>query len=628
MNAMLDELAHRYGIALEYDDFAGGRVVASDAAKQLLLAALGAPCADADDMAARLAEAPSAPDVTVRASRGARCFVPEWLDRGRAWGVALQLYQLRTRRSWGIGDFADLAETARAAARAGADFVGVNPLHAPLIADAERSSPFSPSNRRFLNVLYIAPDLLPGLRSEAVDRSESDRLQREELVDYPAVARLKRRVLYRTFSRWRDGSWPSDAPYDERSFRRFRDAGGQALQRHAVFDALSEEMIARGHGAGWSEWPEAYRRPDGEAVNAFAAEQSETVAFYAWLQWIADLQLGFAAAAAREAGMRIGLYLDLAVGEIADGSATWSDRGLYLSDVGVGAPPDYFNEAGQDWGLAPLSPSELRRRDLRPYAELMGAVMRHAGALRIDHAMGIHRLFVIPHGLPARDGVYVHYPLRQILQTLSESSLEARTIVIGEDLGVVPHGFRHAMATSEIHSYRVLYFERTGDELRSPKRYPRKALACVSTHDLPTLEGWWAGDDIALRRGFGFIDEDSARKQSDERSLERHGLLASLLGSGRLRAAAGGSNASDPPALDDALAAALHAHAADSPARLFAVRLEDLAGEHRPVNVPSTTGDQYPNWRRRLSVTLDELVASRRYREITEAVAAVRPQVP
>lgn len=622
MNAELEALARHCGIALSYEDVDGRIRRASNKAVRRTLAALGF-----DSSGRTKTEAPPVPLSTelsgdLRPPRGVRCFMPGWLDHGQAWGITAQLYQLRSKRNWGIGDFSDLAQMARHAAGLGADFLGLNPLHALFSASPDRISPFSPSNRRFLNPIYIALDAVPGIDMRSVESEALTRVRSADLVDYAVVSRIKLEALRAAWMMWPERG-PDEGVFSRSAFERFREEEGRALERHAVFEALSMWMVEAGHGASWQNWPKPYREPESKAVAAFARENAPDIGFHAWLQWLADVQLGQAQHAAREAGMRIGLYLDFAVGESPDGSAAWADPHLTVPELRIGAPPDLYNEVGQDWGLAPFSPEALRQGGVAAYGDVMARVMRHAGALRIDHAMGLYRLYVISSGLEARDGVYIHMPLGAILSTLSDLSHRLRTIVIGEDLGTVPEGFRRVMTQCEIQSYRVLYFERERGRLRAPARYPRKALACLSTHDLATLEGWWSGEDIALRRRLEFIGDATLRTQIDERETDRAALIAALRRAHLL--ASSGRTRTDR--LDSDLAAAIHAHLARAPSRLFAVRLEDLAGEHAPVNVPGTT-NEYPNWRHKLSVSTETLMASDRFLRITQAVAAQRPKRP
>lgn len=554
------------------------------------------------------------------------CYIPDWLHRQRAWGITTQLYELRSQRSCGIGDFEDLRLLATIAARAGADFIGVTPLHANFLADPWRCSPFSPSSRRFLNPLYIAIDRLPGYGDAATnDPATLQSLAGSPLVDYAQVTAAKLPVLRRLWQRWLD----DPAAEEERgAFQTFVEKRGRPLADHALFEVLSAEMMARGLGAGWTDWPEPYRDRRSPEVSEIADERRDEIAFHCWLQWVADRQLGSAAVRAREAGMRIGLYLDLAVGEAPDGSAVWSERESYLNGATIGAPPDYFSAEGQEWGLTVMTPRAIEQEQSVRFRALIEDAARNSGALRLDHVMALWQLFVIPSGLAPREGAFVRYPVDQLLQMLASASRERGFVVIGEDLGHVPEGFREVMARSGVLSYRILYFEKaSGGSFLSAADYPPLSIACVSTHDLPTLAGWWRGDDVWLRLEHGLISEDMARAQTRERADERKHVIAAVADSepGPTEFSSRAEFSSHDEELPQPLAAAIHRFLAQSPAMLVGVRLADLVGETLPTNLPGTV-DAYPNWRRRCRVPLEQLEKEPRFLAVTQAVAEARPK--
>ncbi|MFC3168809.1 4-alpha-glucanotransferase [Paracoccus fontiphilus] len=543
------------------------------------------------------------------APAGVRCHLP---DARKGWGVAVQLYQLRSARNWGIGDLADLEVLVGILAAHGAGFIGLNPLHAMFLSDPARCSPFSPSNRRFLNPLYIAVDHVAGFDPAMADAAGIAHLRDSDLVDYPAVAAAKLRALRKIW----EGLGRPDA--SDKTRRR----GGADLDRHALFEAVSARMVAEGHGAGWRGWPQDWQDPEGPAVTAFAQAQAPEIAFHRWLQEETDRQLARVQDACAAAGMSIGLYLDVAVGEAADGSGSWGQPEV-LSGVSIGAPPDYFNEQGQDWALAPLSPAAMARTRAAPFGTLMGTVMRRAGAVRIDHAMGLWQLFLIPEGATPAEGAYARYPLDDMLRALATASNDSGAIVIGEDLGNVPPGFREMMDAAGILSYRILFFERDGRGFLPPQHYPANALACLSTHDLPTFQGWWRCLDVALRQKHDLISADTAREQADARPAERRDLVRALAEAGLL--------APDVP-IDGEYApldilVAVHRYLARTPSRLMAVRLEDLAGEIRPVNLPSTYRE-YPNWRPKLGRTIEEIAQGEVFNALLAGIRRERPAAP
>lgn len=595
MKQDLGKLAARYAIQPEYEGIGGETHEAPPETLEKLLAAFGVSGGDH----------PALDPPELAAPEGVTCYLPSDGGMGRVWGIAIQLYQLRSARNWGMGDFADLEALARVCGAAGADFIGLNPLHALFLTNPAHCSPFSPSNRRFLNPLYIAVDRVEGFDGEVPPQDDG------ELVDYAAVAARKIPALR---GLWRQA--------DRSAMPEFREQGGEALRRHALFEAASFHMVAQGHGPGWQSWPEEWQDVESPAIAAFAEEHADEVDFHIWLQWLADRQLAAARDACMAAGMRIGLYLDFAVGEAADGSGTWSDRKMVVPSVRIGAPPDYFNAAGQDWGLAPLSPVAMAETRAAPFRTLMEDATKRAGALRIDHAMALWQLFLIPDGMTAADGTYARYPIQDMIGALAKASQDNRTIIIGEDLGNVPDGFREVMDEAGILSYRILLFERDDDGFIAPDDYPENALVCLATHDLPTFQGWWRCDDVALRAGFDLIGADAAAEQAASREVERADLLGDLVAAGLLDQAK--ADAVTEERAPEDLVVATHRFLARAPSRLFAVRLEDLAGEMHPVNLPSTV-DEYPNWRRRLGVTLEDLPQTTLFKDITAGLRAERP---
>lgn len=575
----LRDLARHHGITRRYETPDGDWRAVPDATLRLVLRGLGQ---DPD-------EPPAGPAAATRMTvpDGARCHLPPSLAQAPGWGIFCQLYELRSARNWGIGDFADLARLARICGAAGADFLGINPVHALFTAAPERCSPFSPSNRRFLNPLYIAPDLLGCARPALPDG---------DLVDYAAVAQAKLHALRGAFEAADPGR---DAAVDP------------ALALHALFETISAQQ----GGRGWHEWPEELRDPEGPAVAAIAQENARDVAFHVWLQQVARAQLSAAQSAAREAGMRLGLYLDLAVGEAQDGSATWSGTAAALPALDVGAPPDMFSEEGQNWHLAAPSPAELSRQDFRPFRDMIAAQLRHAGALRIDHAMALWQLFVIPTGRPASDGTHLRFPMSEMLRVLAEESRRAEAVVIGEDLGFVPDGFREAMREAAILSYRIVYFEQDEDGFKPEGAYPDRALACLSTHDLPVLLNWWRGDDIARREAHGLVSPKASGEHRTHRARERRALVARL----------GLDVDPDAPDLPPALLDAAHAFIARTPALLAGVRLADLVGPSDPTNLPGVT-DAYPNWRPRSPVAIEAIERHPVFQRITAVMRQHRPR--
>ncbi|MFN4087725.1 MAG: 4-alpha-glucanotransferase [Alphaproteobacteria bacterium] len=554
------------------------------------------------------------------------CFgIDEAVGDARVWGVAAQLYGLRSDRNWGLGDFVDLADLGVTAAGAGAAAVGINPVHAGFAADPHHFSPYAPSTRIFLNHLYIDPTAVPEFTagSEAGRLAETDAVREAvsaarlgELVDYAAVAAAKMPVLealHRDFDR-------HATPARKAAFAAFRDGWGEVLQQHAVFEALHEHFFRRDmHLWSWRTWPEPYRDPSGPAVAAFAVEHAGRVDFFAWLQWVAEEQMAAAQARVREAGMRIGVYRDLAVASDGGGSMAWSWPRVVLSGVSVGAPPDDLGPQGQNWGLSPLSPHGLREAGYQPFIQALRANMRHAGALRIDHVMALARLFWIPPGKTGRDGAYVRYPFGDLVRIVALESRRNRCVVIGEDLGTLPEGFQETLQSFGILSYRILSFERREDgALRPPAAYPDRALVAIATHDMPTVRGFWTARDVDWRARVvaGITDEwvDDARA---DRRRTRAAIVAALHEAGL---DPGPDLGRDPDAdPDGAMAEAVHRFIARTPARLLMVQLEDLLDLEEQANLPGTS-HEHPNWRRRLACSAEGIFDHPHARRIVAAV--------
>jgi 4-alpha-glucanotransferase len=543
-----------------------------------------------------------------------RCFEPAALQSGaRMWGVAAQLYALRSTRNWGIGDFADLRELVGHAARCGADFVGINPLHALFAGNPAHASPYSPSSRQFLNVLYVAVPELPeyaecfALRTEMetdAARGQLERLRAAPLVDYAGVSRLKLAALERLYTHFRERHLASGTPR-ARAFREYRRAGGEPLRRFALHEAIDRRM--RGEDAtrwGWPVWPPGLRDPGNADVVAFEAAHVPEIEFQEWLQWVAGEQLASVQTHARELGMAIGLYGDYAVGANVAGAETWANPGIYRTGAAVGAPPDPLALKGQDWGIPPQDPHALIDAEYRPFRDLIEANMRHYGALRVDHVMSLFRQWWVPAGSTAVEGGYVHYPLEDLMALTALESRRHRSLVIGEDLGTVPDEVRRAMAEFAVYQYKVLLFEKEPDgRFRLPAHYARHSIAAASTHDLPTLRGYWTGSDLALRERLHlYPDAETQSRVRAERRLDRERLQTALVEAGVLPSSVEEGDAS----AGRAVAAAAQAYLAGSAAALVALQLEDLLGMEEAVNVPGTR-DEHPNWQRKLRATLDEI---------------------
>ena len=523
----------------------------------------------------------------------------------RVAGVIANLYSLRREHDWGIGDFATLTQLVEWAAARGTEFVGVNPLHA-LFNRGWDVSPYSPVSRLFRNPLYIDVDSVSEVaESEEARailngpdcRAQLRALRESSLVDYEGAIALKLRILsaaHRAFRTRQSGE--RRAAYEE--FVRQQDPD---ITRFAIWMTLAESSGV----PDWRQWPTALQSPDDAAVRAFAAANQERVEFHKWMQFECDRQLHHVAERARVLGMRIGVYQDLAIGTNPGGSDTWSYPDLFLTGAHVGAPPDPYASEGQNWGLPPMSPRALRAQGYRYWIQLLRRAFRHAGALRIDHVMGLFRSFWIPDGLSGKEGAYVRFPADDLLGILALESLRHDALVVGEDLGTVPREVPRALKRWGILSSKVLYFERDhrGRGFRPARSYPSLTLATVNTHDMPTIAGFWTGRDIEIRARVGMLRTDAeVRAATRERASDKEALLARL-------------DLSPPRHFEEStfarrLTGRMHDFLCSTPAQLVGMSLDDLIGEVDPVNVPGVGPDRFPSWRRRTRMTMEQIAWS------------------
>jgi 4-alpha-glucanotransferase len=581
MSDLADE-AQRWGIEPGYHDVFGKWHAASEDTLRLMR-----------DVLARGREAPAqyppAPgEAPIRAWQG---------DGRRHWVLAVQLYGLRSEKNWGIGDFSDLKRLIPIAAQFGASGIGLNPLHALFPEAPERASPYAPNSRLFLNHLYIDVEAIPefpGL-SAARLKSKVSELRKAGLVDYAGVAAAKLKALRLAYDRF-----SKEASQERRDqFEAYRQARADALLRFAAFEALREEHAPK----QWTEWPEPWRRGEQGALEEYRRSHLPQVEFHEFVQWVADEQLEACKAAAREAGMPVGLYIDLAVGIDPMGADAWSQQTTVVNSVSVGAPPDEFNTAGQDWGLAPFNPHSVGEDDFAPFRKLLTAAMRHAGAIRLDHVLGLKRVYMVPHGKKASEGVYVNFPFEQLLRVVAEESVKYRCSVIGEDLGTVPEGFRDTTAKWGLWSYRVMLFERQDDgRFKPPEWYPAEALATFNTHDLPSFAGWMRSHDLDVKHGLG-IDPGESRESREQAQSQ-------------LREATTERSSGFAP--DDL--AAVAKYLGQTRCRLVAMALDDILGDREQINIPGTI-DEHPNWRRKLPQPLDALSENEQFKRVADAFA-------
>ena len=520
-------------------------------------------------------------DGAVRASR-VILVAPSTAFQGefdRVWVLAVQLYSLRSHHNWGIGDFTDLKQLIDIAAALGCAGIGLNPLHALFDDEPHNCSPYAPSSRLFLNPIYIDVAAIPEFGGiDAVMRDAIVREKETELIDYTAVSGWKRMVLELAFTNFK-----ADRQSERwRQFEVFRQQRGELLARFACFEAFRRQFKQP-----WWEWPSEYRKPAGGTIDDCRMRAGrDDIEFVEYVQWIAHTQLQACTDLARAKGMKVGLYLDVAVGVRADGFDAWLEQEAISRELSVGAPPDILNTAGQDWGLAGFNGQGLAARDFQPFRAMIEASARYSGAIRLDHVLGLGRLYLVPSGMSPREGAYVTMPLDALLGVAALESQAQRCIIVGEDLGTVPEGFREKLQGWGVWSYQVMLFEREYDSrFKSPDQFSTNALVTFNTHDLSSFAGWRSGHDLRVKQSLA-IDPG-------EREDDRHRAVAAL---GEALAGNG------IPAADFA---AVMAYLSRTPSRILSVAIDDILGVVDQINVPGTI-DQHPNWRRRLPVAIDE----------------------
>jgi 4-alpha-glucanotransferase len=567
----------------------------------------------------------------------------------RIWGPVAQLYSLRRHATTknnavvhgptdapysaeafsrpgalnGFGNFTALAELAQTVAHHGAHALAISPIHAMFAADPDRYSPYGPSSRLFLNTLYTDPTDLFG--ADAVDAAilavaPAQVLSARDaspLIDWPASARTHHALLRRLYdSVTTNGSRPAW----QASFERFIVEGDEALQRHACFEAMhAERARATGSLSGWRDWPVQWRDPTSPAVAAFAQEHAACVRYHAFTQWLAARGLASAQSAARQAGMGVGLIADLAVGTDPGGSHAWSRQADILDRLSCGAPPDIYNPRGQGWGLTAFSPTAMRDNGYSAFIEMLRAVLAHAGGIRIDHVLALARTWLIPDGALPAEGAYLRYPLQNMLHLVALEAWRHRAVVIGENLGTVPEGFNDTIAQAGMMGMSVLLFERghaadgRAAPYLPPSNWPASYLATSTTHDLPTLRGWWAERDLDLKVELDLLGpEETITGLRAERASDRQAMHDTL-----------NPEAAGTPPEQDAPVARMLGFMASGPQPLALIPMEDLLALTEQPNVPGTV-DSHPNWRRRLPADAQTALSTPEARQALAALNAHR----
>lgn len=571
-----------------------------------------------------------------------QCYIPPSIEaRQRLWGLALQLYSLSSNRNWGCGDFTDLGRIVEWAGKElGAGVIGLNPLHALRNTAPYHISPYAPYNRLYLNELYIDLERLPEFYSSEKAQhlfhvpefqAKLQALRVSPQVDYDAIATAKRAMLdltYRTFlAEAYSGEEPNLQPKTARAwlFERFIQAEGSPLEVYATFQTLEEERwLIQSKSATWHDWPKQFQTP-GQPVHEYAKRHSKRVRFFQYVQWVASGQLNEIRRAAERLAMPIGLYHDVALGADRNGAEAWIYQSLLAFGADCGAPPDAFAPEGQNWGLPPINPHALRASGYELMIQLLRNNFRSGGAIRLDHVMAFFRLFWIPRGRPASEGTYVRYPFEDLLAIVALESTRSKTLVIGEDLGTVPDWIREQLAQARVLSYRVFYFEHGADgAMKPPVDYPVRSLAVATTHDLPTLAGFWSGEDLHVRSGLGAFPDDAARHRAwEERHRDKAHILSALKRENLLPPGVT-EDLATVPAMTTELCQAIHLYLARTPSCIVLANLEDGLGELSQTNLPGTI-DSHPNWTRKYAVRVDEMFCDERLRQLGTVLRSTRP---
>ncbi|MDG6895130.1 4-alpha-glucanotransferase [Volucribacter amazonae] len=542
-----------------------------------------------------------------------QCYQPQVIQqKQKLWGTFLQLYGLKSKQNWGIGDFADLKQFIQHFSHYQADFIGLNPIHSLFPANPDLISPYSPSSRRWLNIAYIhvnevaefqqSPQAQDWFNSETIQQQLAE-LRNLAWIDYPQVIKLKLTGLRLAFNQVK--TTLQQNPLSD--FAQFIQTNGEALQQQATFDALHHHLTQQSHLlGGWDSWAEAYQDYHSPAVQQFRQQYADEVLFYAWLQFLAEQQFAQCQQLCSQKGMSIGLYRDLAVGVANNGVETWQNQSLYSLNASIGAPPDILAPQGQNWGLAPMNPHSLIQQGYQPFIDLLRANMQHCGALRLDHIMALLRLWWIPKGDTAHNGAYIRYPVDDLIAILALESQRHQCLIIGEDLGTVPKEIIKKLADAGIFSYKIFYFEfdQQGQN-RDLQDYPYQSMTTLSTHDLPTINGYWQGYDFTLGQQFGVYPDPKILKQLKQDRINAKKQILQRLRQHQI-AIEQGIDESLESKVTKTFTHQLQSYVAKVNSALFGFQPEDWLNMREPVNIPGTSF-QYANWQRKLTAEIDEI---------------------
>lgn len=555
------------------------------------------------------------------------CYIPPKLDKGRTWGLSVNLYGIRSSKNWGIGDFSDLKRIVEWIGKLKGGFVGLNPLHALPNTKPYGISPYSPMSRVFKNFIYLdlesIPEVLDSGDIQTVIKSNHftkalHYLRTADLVDYEKIASLKEKILRMAFYHFYETHYSRDTDRC-RDFKQYISEQGVAIESFATFMALYEHMKKSKNIYTWQEWDVEYHMISNKAVQKFRKDNEKEILFYQYLQWLIDMQLNHVFHEAKRNGMPVGLYYDLAIGSIGGGSDAWSFHDVIAVDADAGAPPDDFSPNGQNWGFPPLNPEKLKESGYELFIQTMKNNMKYGGALRIDHALGLFRLFWIPHGMSPKDGTYVNFPAEDLLRIIALESVRNNTIVIAEDLGTIGENVREALERFHMLSYRLFYFERNYPDpsFVPPEKYPSLALCAITTHDLPTIYGYWTGQDLKVKKELCmYPNEKLLKTQAKERDRDKNLILSTLKSHGTLPNDYP-SELKMVPQMTPELCLAIYQYLTLTPCKLLLVSLDDIIGTINQQNMPGTL-DEHPNWIQKTPLSLDEIMKDRRFIDLSE----------
>ena len=566
------------------------------------------------------------------------CYPPQEASRSKVWGYTAQLYSLRSKINWGIGDFTDLMTLVEKSAEQQASTIGLNPLHPLYYQNPAHRSPYSPSSRCYLNSLYIDVTQIPNFETcelaqakvkEKAFQQKIAHVNASKLVDYPGVAKLKYEItelLFEDFTlRITNNSQHDTYNGMSEEFEYFKEKNND-LHQFATFEALYEHFnLADKYSYGWTDWPISFQNPSSEAVHEFQRNHAKRIEYFCFIQWISHKQLSSVAQFTEEKEMDIGLYLDLAVGCDGSGFDVWSDKEGYVPGASIGAPPDDMNALGQNWGLTPINPVSLQKQGFQPLVKALRSNMQYAGALRIDHILGLMRQYWVAPGMEANEGVYIRFPWEDILRIIALESRRNECVVIGEDLGNVPEGFSETIQNAGLLSFKVLFFERWESGLfKRPETFPIQSIVTIATHDTATLSGWWQGRDLEWREQLNlYPNEEAGHADRNSRANERQNLIAALNDLQVIDM----SNIpeTEPAKMNNELSVAVQKYLATSPSHIQLIPMEDVLEIAEQVNIPGTI-DQHPNWLQKLPILLEDFSEINSVIKITQAVNKARPK--